>query len=79
MFNYMVKVTEENAPRLYPVARLMMAVMNFMVSLIFSFMAWETVQAANGVSIIGIWFLVVILVVPLAVIILFTVWMNRIK
>lgn len=79
LFNYTVVITEDNAPRIYPIARLMVAVLNFMIVLMFAFFFWESVQLANGYSFIGPWFAFVVLFAPLGVIVLFMIWMHRVE
>ncbi|WP_368654394.1 DUF1648 domain-containing protein [Ornithinibacillus sp. 4-3] len=78
-FNYMVKVTEENAPRIYPIARLMMAVINFFAMVLFAYIAWDMVQAAHGINYSGIWLFIITLGLPLLIIIFFGLWMNKVK
>ncbi len=48
LFNLPVKITEENARRIYPLARTMMAIINFQVVLMFSYATWQTIQTAQG-------------------------------
>lgn len=79
LFNYTIEITEENAPRIYPIARLMMSVLNFMVVAMFAFIVWDTVQSANGHSLIGPWFAFVVLFLPLGLLVLFMVWMSRVQ
>ncbi|WP_106496610.1 DUF1648 domain-containing protein [Lentibacillus sp. Marseille-P4043] len=79
IFNYTVKVTEENAPRLYPKARLFMTVVNFETVAIFTYIAWEMVQSARAVPTLGVWFTLVVVAVPLITIIVFMIQMNRLK
>lgn len=79
LYNYTVVITEENAPRIYPVARLMMAVLNFIIVLMFSFFVLESAQTANGHSFIGPWFAFVVLFAPLGIIVFFMIWMSRLE
>ncbi|MFB4167792.1 DUF1648 domain-containing protein [Virgibacillus sp. JSM 102003] len=78
-FNYMVKVTEENAPRLYALARTFMAAINFEMVVIFSYIAWAMVQSANSGTGLGVSFIFFVIIVPIATIISFMIKMNRVK
>ncbi|MGP4105614.1 DUF1648 domain-containing protein [Virgibacillus sp. L01] len=78
-FNYMVKVTEENAPRLYTLARTFMAVINFEMVAIFSYITWAMVQSASSGSGLGINFIFFVILLPIATIISFMIKMNRVK
>ncbi|UJL45374.1 DUF1648 domain-containing protein [Virgibacillus sp. NKC19-16] len=77
--NYPVKVTEQNAPKLYRESRLMLSVINFEVVAIFSLITWEMAQSAQGNGAMGIWMIVLVTVVPLATVGYFLLRMNRLK
>ncbi|GAA0589915.1 hypothetical protein GCM10009001_02330 [Virgibacillus siamensis] len=77
IFNLPVKITDENAPRIYSLARTMMAVFNFEIVLILSYATWSTIQAAHGGTTIGVVFILFTVFVPLITMILFIVKMNR--
>lgn len=77
VFNYTIKITEENAPRIYPIARLMMATFNFSMVLLFAFLEWETVQTINGQSLIGPWFAFFVIFYPLILFGIFIIWMGK--
>lgn len=62
IYNYPVKVTEENAPRLYLEARRMMILLNFECTLLFASLHWETVRIAFGKAGLGAWGLPVFLI-----------------
>lgn len=47
-FNYMTKITEENAQYQYKIATRMMRAMNVMIGLIFCYIQWGTIQVALG-------------------------------
>ncbi|WP_188454167.1 DUF1648 domain-containing protein [Virgibacillus oceani] len=79
MFNYMVKVTEENASRLYPVARLFMTVINFETVILFSYITWDIVQSARGNETLGAGFIVTVIVVPLVTVIVFMIKMSKLE
>ncbi|MBP1948019.1 DUF1648 domain-containing protein [Virgibacillus litoralis] len=78
-FNYMVKVTEENATRLYTPARTFMAAINLEMVAIFSYIAWAMVQSATSGTGLGISFIFFVILVPIATIISFMIKMNRVK
>ncbi|WP_176555882.1 DUF1648 domain-containing protein [Virgibacillus ndiopensis] len=78
-FNYIVKVTDKNAPRLYPVARLFMSVINFETVALFSYISWDMVQSAMGNETLGIGFIVVVIVIPLVTIIVFMIRMSKLE
>ncbi|PWA11175.1 hypothetical protein DCC39_09380 [Pueribacillus theae] len=61
IYNYPVKVTEENAPKLYLEARRMMILLNFESTLLLTSLHWETVRSAFGKDGLGAWGLPVFL------------------
>ncbi|MGJ7910007.1 DUF1648 domain-containing protein [Neobacillus sp. LXY-1] len=61
--NYPVRITEENAPRLYFEARRMMVTLNFEIVLLLSLITWESVQVAKGIDSNAGWFLPVFLLI----------------
>ncbi|MEH7109958.1 DUF1648 domain-containing protein [Bacillus sp. JJ1764] len=65
VYNYPVRITEENAPRLYFEARRMMVILNFEIVLLLSLITWESVQVAKGMDSHGGWFLPVFLFIIL--------------
>ncbi|SFA87570.1 Protein of unknown function [Lentibacillus halodurans] len=78
LFNLPVNITEENAARIYPLARMMMAIFNFEMMAIFSYVTWEMINVAQGHSAtLDIWFVLVVFVVPLGTIALFIPCMRR--
>lgn len=79
LFNFPFEITEENAPRIYPVARLLLAVFNFEMVALFAFLAWETIQSAQSGTSLGVWFIVVVTIVPLITIVFFLVRLNRLQ
>ncbi|TFJ94304.1 DUF1648 domain-containing protein [Lentibacillus salicampi] len=72
IYNLPVKVTEENASRIYSLARTMMAIFNFEMAAIFTYVTFEIIQVAQGGSgTLGVWFIVAVFLVPLGTIGLF--------
>ncbi|MCH1626984.1 DUF1648 domain-containing protein [Fredinandcohnia quinoae] len=63
LFNYPVKVTKENAERLYVISRKMLTIINFELVIFFAIGTWEIVEVAHGGKGLGIWYLPVFLVV----------------
>jgi hypothetical protein len=58
VYNYPVEITEENAPGQYRVGRLMIEWMKLVVLAIYSYLQWQTVEGAKGLSHgLGAWFL----------------------
>ena len=56
--NYPVKVTVENASQLYKQSRLMLALVNFEIMVMYFMFAWEFVYTAKGNPGLGVWMLV---------------------
>ncbi|MFD0954297.1 DUF1648 domain-containing protein [Virgibacillus natechei] len=77
--NYPVKVTEQNAPKLYRESRLLLAAMNFEMVAIFALITWEMAHTAQGNATMGVWMIVLITIAPLATIGYFLLRMNRLK
>lgn len=77
IYNLPVKITEENAAQIYPLARTMMAVFNFEMVAILSYTTWEIIQAAQGNSVLGVWFIVGVFLIPLVTLLLFIIPMRR--
>lgn len=64
-FNYPVKVTMENAPRLYHAARQLILALKFEIVVLFSFISWKMVQIAYGRGGLGPWFIILFIIVIL--------------
>ncbi|MFC4557564.1 DUF1648 domain-containing protein [Virgibacillus kekensis] len=79
LFNYPMKVTEENAHRLYPLAKTSMAIINFEMVLLFSYITWGMIQSAKDDSGLGVGFVIAALLIPLITSIIFMVKMNKVK
>jgi len=75
LFNYPVKITEENAERIYKEGRLFMVFLNFSVVVIMLQVVLDIVRGAQGQETSGLWFLVF----PLFVITIFIIRMIRRK
>ncbi|MBP1991454.1 DUF1648 domain-containing protein [Paenibacillus eucommiae] len=79
-FNYLSPVTEENAPRQYITARMMISWLKLQLVVLFSYIEWDMIQSALGKSGgLGLWFLPVTLVVVFGTIIFYAVRSVRIK
>ncbi|WP_164668043.1 DUF1648 domain-containing protein [Virgibacillus doumboii] len=79
VYNYTVEITEENAPRLYPLARTFMATINFEMVAILSYIAWGMVQSAKSGTGLGMSFIFFVIVVPVVTIIIFMIRMNKVQ
>lgn len=77
-YNYPFKITEENAPRIYPIAKLMMSVLNFSAMILFALISVEMVQTAHGNPFSGIW-LGLAIALPFIVLAIFIIWMIKEK
>lgn len=74
IYNYPISITEENAPRVYPVARFFMTIINFEMVLIFTYVSFDIVG-----QYLGIWFIVTVFAVPLITILLFILKLKHLK
>lgn len=77
--NYPVKVTEENAEQLYRKSRLMLALMNFEIMVIFFLIVWEFVHIAKGGPGFEEWLLALTVVPILVTLICFIISMRKLK
>jgi len=50
-----IKVTKENAPKLYALSRLFLTVINFQVVLLITYSSWEMIQVSKGSGNFGGW------------------------
>ncbi len=82
VFNYPVRITEENAPRQYQRGRLLLRWANALVWL-FGVIEWRAIEVARGVApslgsafSLSV-FIVIALIAPLAFIILAIIWARR--
>jgi hypothetical protein len=82
LFNYPVRVTPENAPRLYRSGRLLLRWLNVVLTWVFAFIEWQTLQVALGKA-TGLpeWFLpmtiALVVLVPISVVAFTAAWMFR--
>ncbi len=60
--SFPVKVTEENAERLYKTSRLFMSILNFEIVFFITIGAYKTIQASLGESGLGVWYLPAVLI-----------------
>jgi uncharacterized membrane protein len=83
LFNYPVTITEENAERQYHRGRVLLAVINAGLALLFAVTQWQTIQMSRGAaSSLGAFFslpsvIAFIALVPVSAIILIVVWSSR--
>lgn len=77
LFNYPVEITEENAAYQYQVATQMLRTMNAIITLVFAYLVYVTIQTAQGnANAMGNWSLSIILAMTLVPTIYF-VWKAR--
>ncbi len=79
-FNYTVKITDENAERQYRNSRTLMGWITLTISVVFSYIGWNTIQMAKNNSMrFGIWFIPVFLVVMFGIIGIYIYKMIKLK
>lgn len=74
VFNYPMTITEENAKRIYPVARTFMTVLNFEVVLLFTYFSLDMIGLHSGS-----WLLISVFTVPILTILIFGLVLVRLK
>ena len=80
IFNFPVNITGENALRLYRFATRSIRVLNFLLTITFLYLTWESINAASGKSPgLGAWFLPVMVVVIMGFLIYMIVRMYKLK
>jgi len=80
LYNYPVRITEENAAAQYALARRLIAWINLELAMIFACIGWMSVQAAkSGSDGMGLWVIPVILFVVLGTVVFYFVRALRIK
>lgn len=77
LFNYPVKITEENASRLYSIAVKMLTFINLAVVIIFTLISIQIVFKAQGSDFLASWIFPLLTVIVLVPTIFFTVRMYR--
>ncbi|WP_042142600.1 DUF1648 domain-containing protein [Paucisalibacillus sp. EB02] len=78
IFNYPIKVTEENASRVYQIARQLVAIINFEIVVLFTVLQIKIIQSANtGVSNISPIFSVLFIFIPLITCIVFFIRLDK--
>jgi uncharacterized membrane protein len=77
--NYPVKVTEENAERLYTISNRMLVILNFEMVFFLNLGAWETVKVGFGKDGLGLWFLPSLIGVTLVTIIIALIKISKVK
>lgn len=76
IFNYPIEITEENAKRIYPIARLFMTIFNFEIVLIFSYLSIDFIGQGQYLE---TWLLVTAFAVPLLTIFIFAFTFIRLS
>lgn len=80
LFNYPWKITDENAPRQYRAARVMMRLLGFIVAWVLAYLTFETVQSAIGASSgLNILFLIISLVLVFGTILTYIIVSLRLR
>ncbi len=79
VYNYPVKITEENAQRLYLEARRLIVLLNFEIVLFFSISSLETVQTAFHQPSLGAWYVPLLLITVLGTLVISIIRMVRMK
>src|SRR5699024_5881680 len=74
VYNYPFTITEENDPRIYAIASAFMTIINLEMVLIFTFASIDIMG-----DFLGVWFVAVVLGVPLLTIALFVYRLNSLK
>ncbi|MBL7872637.1 MAG: DUF1648 domain-containing protein [Cyclobacteriaceae bacterium] len=73
-FNYVVTLTESNAPRQYYIALQMIRILKLLGVIIFSYIILTTIQVAHGKAMsLGVWFIPLVLVLLVTTIIIYAV------
>jgi uncharacterized membrane protein len=79
-FNYLINITEENAPRQYRNARTLMGWITVCVTVIFSYIEWSIIQTARYKSSgLDIWFLPVFFIIMFGLIGIYIYRMVKMK
>lgn len=74
IYNYPVAITEENAPVQYLIGRKIINWTRTFVVILFGYIEWVSIQAAMGISPgLGPWFILVVLLFPIAPIIYYVI------
>lgn len=77
-FNYLHKITTENAAFEYRKARMIIRVTNALVSLMFTAITWHIIRVANGSQAkLGLWFGMLIAIIVIAPIVLLVAWRDK--
>ncbi|QHS24001.1 DUF1648 domain-containing protein [Virgibacillus sp. MSP4-1] len=79
MHNYPVKVTDENASRLYQLGRLLLAVMNVEMALLMALITWAMVQSSKGYPLLNAGIMIAFLILPLVTTLVFIIKMIKSK
>lgn len=77
-FNYLTKITEENAAHQYTAAMNMMSAINAVVIYIFFYITWKVIATAEGKAAgLGPWFMPVFLILVFAPIVFYFIQAGR--
>jgi len=78
-FNYTIKVTEENASRVYLIARRLIAIINFEIVVLFTVLQVIIIESAITGSSISAAFSILFIFVPLITCIVFLIKLSKVK
>lgn len=79
-FNYLSKITEENAYRQYSIATKMIRFLKLIVVIVFGLIVWKTIQNVQGTAEgLGMWFLPIIIAPIVIPMIFFIVKSFKVK
>jgi uncharacterized membrane protein len=81
LFNYSVKITEENAPRLYQFGAKIVRLTTLFVTLLFFYLSYVIIKTTeiNGENTLGTWFAPTIIVFSFSFFIYLLIKMNSLK
>src|SRR5690606_8418903 len=78
-FNYTIKVTEENASRVYLIARRLIAIINFEIVVLFTVLELIIIESSISCSSISAMFSILFIFVPLITCIVFLIKLSKVK
>lgn len=80
VFNYTIKITEENAKRQYRNARLLLRVLLAEISILFLYIQWSSIKGAMTSSAgLGVLFTPLYMIIVIATLVYFITRMNKLK
>lgn len=76
IFNYPVKVTEENAPQFYKKSVRIIRILKALLVILFLFIEWQICLSAETTK-IHTWFLPAVLIIPVVLPIVMALWLTK--